>query len=90
MKKVFSLALAVVGTAVMLAGCASVPGKRVAATQKVVVLDDKGAAFGIAAPDWINAYISGGNLAVQKLKDYSGLTVFVVESDNASKDYAVG
>jgi hypothetical protein len=60
----------------------------VSASQKTEVLDDKGAAFGIQTPEWVSAYIMGGNLDVQKLSIYKGMYCFVIEYADASKDFA--
>jgi hypothetical protein len=95
-KKVLLLfAIAVVTMGVVL-GCASSPDKSakdtaesVSAAQKTEVLDDKGAAFGISTPEWVVAFIQGGNLGVQKLSVYKGKYCFVIDTADASKDYAV-
>lgn len=57
--------------------------------QKTTVIDDKGAAFGIPTPEWVVAYIQAGNLGVEKLPLYKDKYCFVVNYDDASKDYAV-
>lgn len=79
----------------LLAGCAS--GAKTTAeiaadvkpVQKTTVIDDKGTAFGITTPEWVAAYIQGGNLGVEKLPLYKDRYCFVVESADASKDYAI-
>jgi hypothetical protein len=79
----------------LLAGCGT-SGKAPAAiaadvkpSQKTTVVDDKGAAFGIPTPEWVVAYIQSGNLGVEKLPLYKDKYCFVVNSDDANKDYAV-
>ena len=74
-------------TLVLLAGftaCASSP------KQKTVILDDKGAANGIPTPDWVIAYITGGNRVVEEISRYSKEHCFVVNFDDPSRDSAVG
>jgi hypothetical protein len=92
-KKTVGLLVLAVAAAVVFAGCASkkadAVAKSVAPTQKVEVLDDKGAAFGIPTPEWVAAYIMGGNTAVEKLSSYKGKYAFIVESADANKDYAI-
>ena len=82
-----------VASAGVLAGCASkkpeAVAKSVAAAQKVEVMDDKGTAFGIPTPDWVTAYIMGGNTAVEKLTAYEGKYAFVVENIDQNKAYAI-
>jgi hypothetical protein len=101
-KMMKQMVLGIVIMSVFLAGCASTkqPGQSVdeaivaAAAQKpvqqVTVLEDKGSGFGIETPAWLGAYIQGGNLAVQNnIKDYKDYTVFIVETEDAVRDFAV-
>ncbi|GHV49678.1 hypothetical protein AGMMS49579_02290 [Spirochaetia bacterium] len=81
-RKASALYIAAIALSV-LAGCTSTGPK-----QKTEVLDDKGAAFGIQTPEWVAAYIMGGNLDIQKLSIYKGLYCFVIEYADASKDFA--
>jgi hypothetical protein len=80
---------------VFFSGCASGPkspaevAAAVTPEQKTVVLDDKGAAFGISTPEWVAAFIQSGNLGVERLPLYKDKYCFVVESIDQSKDYAI-
>ncbi|GHV60658.1 hypothetical protein AGMMS49587_02710 [Spirochaetia bacterium] len=62
----------------MFAGCASGPE----------ILDDKGA-MSVATPKWIDAYLSGGNLAVEKLDEYKDNYCFVISDEGRDKDFIV-
>jgi hypothetical protein len=92
-KKMIGLLVAGVVAAGALTGCASNKAARAAenvkAVQKVEVLDDKGAAFGISTPEWVASYIIGGDVAVEKLTAYKGKYAFVVEFADETKDYAL-
>ncbi|GHT66152.1 hypothetical protein FACS1894110_09350 [Spirochaetia bacterium] len=68
-------------------GCGGTPMVNTQAKEKYEKLDDKGAGFGIETPRWLSDYIGGGNTAVQKL--YKDSYVFVIETADADKDYAV-
>jgi hypothetical protein len=91
-KNVFMLAVIAL-VAVAIVGCASSPARKAAQnvtpTQKVEVLEDKGTTYGIATPEWVTAYIMGGNTAVQKLSAYKDKYCFVVENNDPNKDIAV-
>jgi hypothetical protein len=76
-KKVFCSCAAAVMLSV-LAGCASGPE----------ILDDKGAKS-VATPAWINAYLSGGNLAVEKLDEYKDMYCFVISDEGQDTDFIV-
>ncbi|MDR1389850.1 MAG: hypothetical protein LBJ31_07720 [Treponema sp.] len=53
------------------------------------VLDDKGSALNIRTPAWVQAYLAGGNAAVEKLEQYKEKYCFVVLVSDTNKDYAV-
>jgi hypothetical protein len=59
--------------------------------QKTQILDDKGAALGIPAPAWVQAYVSGSNLTVEALPEFEskGVYCFVIEQNDANRDYAI-
>jgi hypothetical protein len=95
-KKALMVLTALVAAVGILAGCASAPktaeqaSASVEVTQKTIVLDDKGAAFGIQTPTWVTAYVMGGsNLAVEALPEYKGNYCFVIETNDANRDYAI-
>jgi hypothetical protein len=79
----------------LIAGCASGPkapaevAANVTPTQRTIVVDDKGASFGIPTPEWVIAFIQNGNLSVEKLSLYKDKYCFVVESIDPSRDYAI-
>jgi hypothetical protein len=52
------------------------------------ILDDKGA-MSVATPKWINAYLSGGNLAVEALDEYKDNYCFVISDEGQDKDFIV-
>jgi hypothetical protein len=89
------LLFALIAAVGILAGCKSAPktaekaAASVAATQKTIVLDDKGAAFGIPTPTWVTAFIISGNVGVEALPEYKNQYCFVVNFDDASKDFAI-
>ena len=58
-------------------------------TQRTEILDNKGAAMGIPTPQWVLAYVSGGNFAVEQLPEYKNQHCFVVSFNDASRDFAV-
>jgi hypothetical protein len=64
-------------------GCSSGP------KQKTEILDNKGAALAIPAPDWVVAYVSGGNYTVEALSEYENDHCFVVYYADSSRDFAV-
>ena len=78
-----ALAVFCAAVLVLLAGCGSAP------KQKSDVLDDKGAALGISTPDWVTAYVSDGNHAVEQLSQYKNEHCFVVEANDQNRDFAV-
>jgi hypothetical protein len=73
-------ALAVIG---LVSGCASGP------KQKSEILDDKGAAHGIPAPEWVTAYIGGTNSSVEALPEFKNDHCFVIYWADQSRDFAV-
>jgi hypothetical protein len=71
--------LVVLGAAVVLAvlsGCKSGPE----------ILDDKGA-MSVPTPSWVNAYLSGGNYAVEALPEYKDMYCFVIAQDSTDKPF---
>jgi hypothetical protein len=76
-RKVIALCIAAVVLSV-LAGCVSGPE----------ILDDKGAKS-VATPAWVNAYLSGGNLAVEALPEYKDNYCFVITDEGQDKDFIV-
>jgi hypothetical protein len=74
-RKVFVLYVLVVALSV-LAGCASGPE----------VLDDKGAKS-VPTPKWVTEYLSGGNVAVEKLPEYKDNYCFVITEDSTDKAF---
>jgi hypothetical protein len=85
--------LSVSAAAIVFAGCYTTKpagGTAQKGEQNVIVLDSQGAAFGQKTPDWLLAWNGGGNTAVQKLKDYSDKTVFVVDRiEPTSREFAL-
>jgi hypothetical protein len=85
----------IVSMAISFAGCAGTADDKVterelvsAATYKV--LDHKGAAMGDnAVPKWVNAYLDGGEIAVEKLSDYKGYYCFVGTEEGVNKDMVI-
>ncbi|MDR1149994.1 MAG: YgdI/YgdR family lipoprotein [Spirochaetaceae bacterium] len=79
----------------LIAGCASGPkapaeiAANVTPTQRTIVVDDKGASFGIPTPEWVVAFVQSGNLGVEKLPLYKDKYCFVVEAIEPSRDYAI-
>ena len=59
-------------------------------TQRTEILDNKGAAIGVPTPEWVIAYVSGGNYEVEQLQNYKNQHCFVVNRIDASRDFAVG
>ncbi|GAB6393675.1 MAG: hypothetical protein MdMp014T_3048 [Treponematales bacterium] len=96
-RKMSGVALAfVTGTALLLAGCTSGADRKAgnaAASAKArtrpALIDDSGSLMGIGTPPWLAAYIQGGNMAVEALKDYKGKTCFVITTTDESKDFAL-
>jgi hypothetical protein len=81
-KNVLVLTALVMSTGII-AACASSP------KQKTEVLDNKGAALGIATPNWVTAYVSGGNYTVEALSEYKNDHCFVVYYADSSRDFAI-
>jgi hypothetical protein len=67
----------------LVSGCASTP------KQKTVVLDDKGAAHGIPAPEWFTAYTGGSNYSVEALSEFKNDHCFVISYYGPNRDFAV-
>jgi hypothetical protein len=70
-------------------GCSSGPKTGPVASQQTEVLDNKGAAVGIATPSWVMAYIEGGNYAVEAMAEYKNDHCFVVYYADNSRDLAI-
>jgi hypothetical protein len=60
----------------VLAGCASGPQ----------ILDDKGA-MSVPTPAWVDAYLTGGNNAVEALPEYKDTYCFVIAQDSTDKSF---
>jgi hypothetical protein len=73
-------ALAAIG---FVSGCAGGP------KQKTEILDNKGAALAVPTPEWVVAYVSGGNYTVEALSDYKNDHCFVVYYADKNRDFAV-
>ena len=88
----FVALVAVLGTGGCASGAAS-RSKQAAETGKATnrpeVIDDKGAAFGIKPPEWLTAYIMGGNVSVEALAAYKNSNCFVVSNIDPVRDMAV-
>jgi hypothetical protein len=76
-RKVFVLCAAAIVLSV-LAGCKSGPE----------ILDDKGAKS-VATPKWVDAYLTGGNLAVEALAEYKDNYCFVISDEGQDKDFII-
>ncbi|GHU56648.1 hypothetical protein FACS189442_5340 [Spirochaetia bacterium] len=95
MKSVKKVVVLLAGIAVItgMSGCAGTTSAQksaasVRAEQKTVVLDDKGAAFGLPTPAWLADYLQGGNTAVQKQSAYKDKYCFVIEFTDSNKEFA--
>jgi hypothetical protein len=79
--------------AVLIGSCASRGGTLTAdekeAAKNNEVIDYKGASFGLPKPEWVVAHQKGGNLGVERLPLYKDKYCFVVEYNDASRDFAV-
>jgi hypothetical protein len=92
MKKIFSVLLVVV-TVLAVASCVSQPAPAPAPegpkpSETVLtpdVLEHKGTALGANVPAWTMAYIEGGAQGVEKLPEYKGKYVIVLDSEGQSK-----
>ncbi|MBU0936326.1 MAG: hypothetical protein KKC64_11955 [Spirochaetes bacterium] len=91
MKKVI-LVLVVVMTLASLIGCASKPAEMTApltvATYPPQILEHPGTAWGTNPPQWILEYVSKGYKAVERMPDYEGQFVVIVNEEGESRDGA--
>lgn len=74
----------------LLLGCiavAAVSCGTVTPSQRVDLLDNKGAAMGINTPSWVLASVSGGNAAVEALPEYKGVYCFVIDDESTDKQF---
>jgi hypothetical protein len=76
--------LLIMGVLCGIVACASSGPKPV---QRTDLLDEKGAALGIPTPEWVNAYMTGGNLAVEALSDYKDSYCFVISDTSTDKQF---
>ena len=90
MKKILS-ALLVVLAVFAIASCVSEPEPKPAPSKmdEVVlvpdILEHKGTALGASVPSWVMAYIENGPGGVEKLAEYKGKYVIVLDSEGQSK-----
>jgi len=77
MKKFTSVMVLVlaIATVFLVASCATKPPLR----KGEVLLEDKGTAFGVKTPKWVETAIIGGAKDVEKLPDYKDFVVFVAQ-----------
>ncbi len=77
MKKFTSVMVLVlaIATVFLVASCATKPPLR----KGEVLLEDKGTAFGVKTPKWVETAIIGGSKDVEKLPDYKDFVVFVAQ-----------
>jgi hypothetical protein len=93
MRKDFYAALFAIAAAALLAGCAGSPKAPVSAPPTTAekksdwkMIDDKGAAFGVAAPAWITAAILDDYQTLAADSRFNGKTPFVFISEGKNKD----
>ncbi len=67
--------LLAIATVFLVASCATKPPLR----KGEVLLEDKGTAFGVKTPKWVETAIIGGAKDVEKLPDYKEFVVFVAQ-----------
>ncbi|MCE1196520.1 hypothetical protein LWX53_08495 [bacterium] len=67
--------LLAIATVFLVASCATKPPLR----KGEVLLEDKGTAFGVKTPKWVETAIIGGAKDVEKLPDYKDFVVFVAQ-----------
>ena len=67
--------LLAIATVFLVASCATKPPLR----KGEVLLEDKGTAFGVKTPKWVETAIIGGSKDVEKLPDYKDFVVFVAQ-----------
>lgn len=94
LKRTVLLFVAAAAALSLLSGCASKKtpaaiAAEIKPVQKTEVLDYKGASFGLQPPEWVIAYEQEGNLGVEKLSLYKGKYCFVVNYNDANRDYAI-
>ncbi|MEW6549747.1 MAG: hypothetical protein AB1407_09855 [Spirochaetota bacterium] len=73
--KVLVLVVAVLLIALVASSCATKAPLR----KGEVLLEDKGTAFGVKTPRWVETAIIGGSKDVEKLPDYKDFVVFVAQ-----------
>ncbi|HRW23609.1 MAG TPA: hypothetical protein P5298_04310 [Spirochaetia bacterium] len=88
MKKI-CIALLVAAALFTVASCASQPAvEEPKVDEKVLtpdILEHKGTALGASVPSWTMAYIESGASGVEKLAEYKGKYVIVLDAEGASK-----
>jgi len=89
MKKIFGMVLVVLAM-MAIVSCVSQPGpkdgpKPAETVLTPDVLEHKGTALGANVPAWTMAYIENGAQGVEKLPEYKGKYVIVLDSEGASK-----
>ncbi len=88
MKKILGILLVVLAV-FALASCASQPKVEAPKPMEAVltpdVLEHKGTALGANVPAWVMSYIESGASAVEKLPEYKGKYVIVLDSEGQSK-----
>ena len=82
--KLFRRSMIVLMVIVVLVSCVSTK-------EKTVVLDHKGASFGLPEPAWLLAFVGGaGNPSVEALPEYRNQICFVLSEIDANRDFAIG
>lgn len=88
MKKILGILLVVLGL-FALASCASQPSVEAPKVAESVltpdVLEHKGTALGANVPGWVMSYIESGASGIEKLPEYKGKYVIVLDSEGQSK-----
>lgn len=89
MKKILSVLLVVLAIFAV-ASCASQPapseGPKVSETVLTPdILEHKGTALGANVPAWVMAYIENGPNGIEKLPEYKGKYIIVLDSEGANK-----
>jgi hypothetical protein len=74
--------------AVVMAACGATGSKK--PKQLTEILDDKGAAMNIPTPEWVIAFESDGNHAVEALAQYKNEHCFVIDIIHNNRDFAIG
>ena len=79
---------ALCAVAVTMAACGTMGSKK--PKQMTEILDDKGAALNIPTPEWVIAFVSDGNHAVEALAQYKNEHCFVIDTIHDNRDFAIG